>query len=256
MRTYAALLCTALTPVSWSAGPAPGGERAAFYLEGPPGAVLTDKLSVSNPDTRPHDVALRATGSWISFTRQRVTVPARTRADVPFTVSVPPGAGPGDHPAAVVADGDGRRVSVPVAVRVSGSALPALAVEHVRVSGTGDGAVIRYALVNRGNTVLTPRLTIHAEGLFGEVLRRVPDGVPAELAPGRSVRLSQPWPGAPVLDRVTVRVTAEAPGAQEVSASGAYTPLPWLWPVLGGLGLTGAVFGVRRWRRRARGTTA
>ncbi|MET9642011.1 hypothetical protein ACFZB6_03105 [Streptomyces syringium] len=255
-------------PRPWSAAPAPGGtrgpgaeDRSSFFLEGGPGTVIEDRLTVVNPGDRARTVALRGTGPWIALAEWRVRVPPRTRADVPLTVTVPAGTAPGDHHAAVVATGDGLRVRVPMAVRVSGSALPALTVEHVRVSGAGGSAVIRYALVNRGNTTLAPRLTIRAKGHFGEVLHRVARDVPAALAPGGSVRLTERWPDAPRLEPVEVRITAQAPGAAPATASGSYTPLPWLVPAVpAGLGL--AVAGVagrllvRRRGRRGAGATA
>ncbi|MCC2278524.1 hypothetical protein LKL35_24315 [Streptomyces sp. ET3-23] len=221
----------AAEPQPWWAAPA--GGRSAIALEGAPGTVFEDRLSVVNPGTAPRTVELRATGAWIALAERRVRVPPRTRADVPLSVTVPTGAVPGEHPAAVAVGGDGRQLQVPVTVRVTGPTLAALSVEHVRVSGTGRGAVIHYALVNRGNTVLAPHLEIRAAGVFGEVLHRAADGVPAELPPGRGVRLAEPWPGAPRLDRVRVSVTATAPGAAHSTASGTYTPLPWLLPGLG-----------------------
>ncbi|MEX2985853.1 hypothetical protein [Streptomyces sp. C36] len=251
----------------WTAAPVPGAKggggggrgpqesRSAFYLEGTPGTVLEDKLSVRNPGDRPHTVELRGTGPWISLAARRVDVPPRTRADVPLTVTVPAGTPPGDHSAAVVVSGGGRWVRVPMAVRVGGPALSALSVEHVRVSGTGRSAVIRYALVNRGNTALAPRLTIRAEGLFGELLSRPASGVPDRLPPGRSVRLEERWPGAPRLDRAAVRVTATAPDGTRAAASGSYAPLPWLGPALAGLGALAAAAVARRLLRRRGSST-
>ncbi|MDT0448638.1 COG1470 family protein [Streptomyces hesseae] len=243
---------------SWTAAPAPGGrkaptaeDRSSFYLEGAPGSVLEDKLTVVNPGDRRLTVELSGSDPWISLAAGRVSVPPRTRADVPLTVTVPAGTAPGDRSAAVTASGDGRRVRVPMAVRVAGTAFAALSVEHVRVSGTGRDAVIHYALVNRGNIALAPRLTIRAEGLFGQVLRREAAGVPAALAPGESVRLAERWPEAPRLDRVAVRVTATTPDGTRAAASGAYTPLPWLGPALAGAaGLVAAGAAVRLVRRR------
>ncbi|WP_079110762.1 hypothetical protein [Streptomyces roseifaciens] len=269
------LLCTSVTPAAtaadddrpWSAAPAPAGteapgpdDRASFYLEGAPGTVFTDKLSVVNPADRERSFALRGAGTWISFPRQQVRVPARTRANVPVRVTVPGDAEPGDHSGAVVVSGEGREVRVRLALRVSGGpALPALAVENVRVSGAGTGgAVIRYALVNRGNRTLTPRLAIRADGVFGTVLRRTVADAPAELAPGRVVRRVERWPDAPRLDSVTVRVTAVAEGGVRASGSGSYTPVRWVLPVGGGVVLAlagGAVVLVRR-RRRGAGSGA
>ncbi|MEU1821726.1 hypothetical protein ABZ502_04615 [Streptomyces abikoensis] len=253
------------SPPSWTAAPAPGGgkaptaeDRSSFYLEGAPGAVLEDKLTVVNRGDRRLAVELSGSTPWISLAARRVTVPPRTRADVPLTVTVPAGTALGDRSAVVTASGDGRRVPVPMAVRVAGTALAALSVEHVRVSGRGRDAVIHYALVNRGNITLAPRLTIRAEGLFGQVLRRQAAGAPTALAPGESVRLAERWPEAPRLDRVRVRVTATTPDGTGAAAYGSYTPLPWLRPAFAGaaglVAALGVVRGVRR-RRAARSRT-
>ncbi|UQI43383.1 hypothetical protein M1P56_02780 [Streptomyces sp. HU2014] len=262
--TATAVLLTAPAALAaappWTAAPATNGKgapaRTAFYLEGGPGAVLEDSLSVANPADQPRSLELRGSGPWIALAAKRVRVPPRTRADVPFTVTVPSGARPGDHSAALVVTGGGREARIRLALRVTGGpALAALAVEDVRVEKAGTGAVIRYALVNRGNTTLAPSLAIRADGLFGTVLRRAASGVPAELPPGGRVRLAEPWPGAPRLDRVDVRVTATAPGGAHASATGAWTPLPWVLPALGVFALalvTSAGLFVRR-RLRARG---
>lgn len=266
----ALLLCASAVPAAaaaddrpWSAAPAPAGteapgpdDRASFYLEGAPGTVFTDKLSVVNPADRERSFTLRGAGPWISLARQQVRVPARTRANVPLRVTVPGDAEPGDHPGAVVVSAEGREVRVRLALRVSGApALPALAVENVRVSGAGagGGAVIRYALVNRGNRALTPRLALRADGVFGTVLRRAVADPPGELAPGRVVRRVERWPDAPRLDSVTVRVTAVAEGGVRAGGSGAYTPVRWVGPVGGGVVLVlagGAVVLVRRFGQR------
>ncbi|MFC5722171.1 hypothetical protein ACFP1Z_18570 [Streptomyces gamaensis] len=249
----------------WAVVPVPAGrsgpgaeDRSAFYLEGTPGTVLEDRLSVVNPADRPLTLELRGTGPWIALGARRLEVPARTRADVPVGVSVPADAGPGDHPAAILATADGRTARVRLTVRVRGAALPALAVENLRVGGDGGGAVIHYALVNRGNTVLVaPRVAIRAEGLFGEVLRRTPDGVPSALPPGGRAPLAERWPGAPRWDLVTVRVTATARGAAPAVGSAGYVPWRWLGPtgVLAG-GVCGCAVWLRlRMRMRFRPTT-
>ncbi|MFD3517072.1 hypothetical protein [Streptomyces sp. NPDC058657] len=245
----------------WTAGPVSGGssrpargERPCFYLQGPPGTVFTDKLSVTNPGREPRTVDLRAEdaeGAWIALATARVKVPPRTRADVPFTVTVPAGARPGDHPGAIVASApDGRQQRTAVRLRVSGPTLAALSVEDVRIGADG----VRYALVNRGNTTLAPRVAVHAQGLFGELLDRRPHPAP-ELAPGRRVEVTEPWADgvAPALDRAEARLTVTAGGGirEEATATAHFVPRG---PVLGGgavlllAGAGGALWTVRRRR--------
>ncbi|MFB7010143.1 MULTISPECIES: hypothetical protein [unclassified Streptomyces] len=269
------------TPTSgeaaWTARPAVSGSgaddgRPYFYLEGPPGTVLQDRLSVTNPGRAPVTVRLSGadaynaedggfsvrrgtgstgTGAWLRTAAAEVTVPARTRADVPFSVTVPTGATPGDHPGAIVVRGGGRSVGLRVQLRVGGPTLAALTVEDVSVSGR----TIHYTLVNRGNTVLVPRITVGAEGAFGTLLRREARTLPVELLPGQRVRLAEPWRDAPALDSTTVRLRVTAAGGAHGEATARAVFVPWL-PVTGGalLILAAVAAGAYAYRlRRSRG---
>ncbi|MFB6991299.1 hypothetical protein [Streptomyces sp. NPDC056304] len=262
---------------AWTARPAVSGSgtddgRPYFYLEGPPGTVLQDRLSVTNPGTAPVTVRLSGadaynaeyggfsvrrgtgstgTGAWLRTAAAEVTVPARTRADVPFSVTVPAGATPGDHPGAIVVRGGGRSVGVRVQLRVGGPTLAALTVEDVSVSGR----TIHYTLVNRGNTVLAPRITVGAEGVFGTLLRREARTLAVELLPGQRVRLAEPWRDAPALDSATVRLRVTAAGGAHGEATARAVFVPWL-PVTGGalLILAAVAAGAYAYRlRRSRG---
>ncbi|MCX3063402.1 COG1470 family protein [Streptomyces beihaiensis] len=198
------------------------------------------------------------TSAWITFADRTVRVPARTRADIPFTVSVPRDATPGDHPGAVVARADGRESAVAVRLRVSGPTLSALTVEHVHVvrgGGAGGGTSIAYEVVNRGNTTLHPRLTVKADGVLGTVLDKRPRALPVDVPPGRRVRLTEPWPHAPALDAVDVKVTVTAGGGAADSATVDARFVPWgaVGGALAALAATGCVTAwyVRRRRRPA-----
>ncbi|MFJ3975109.1 hypothetical protein [Streptomyces sp. NPDC090021] len=274
-------------PAAGTAAARPGGTRPYFYLEGAPAAVLEDRLALTNTTDRERTVTLRGAdayntadgalavrpatpvpgaasapgaGSWFSFgAGATVRIPPRTRAVVPFTVTVPPTSSPGDHPAAVIAAEAGREVGVRVHLRVGGPTLAALTVEDVAVRGRGAASVVAYTLVNRGNVALAPELDIRAEGVFGEVPGRGPRAVPVELLPGQRVELTEPWPGAPALDRVRVTVTVTAPGGARAAGAASAWFLPWRaagWTGLGLLGLGGTALGALflvRGRRPRRG---
>ncbi|MER6565625.1 hypothetical protein ABT288_05420 [Streptomyces sp. NPDC001093] len=236
----------------WSIAPA-GGGRPSFYAEGPPGTVLQDTVSVTNPGRAPVVVRLSGTGLRTVFAEKAeggIRVPARTRAEVPFTVTVPAGAAPGDRSGAVVArDTRGRTASVPVRLRVGGPALAALTVEHLAVHADR----ITYELVNRGTTVLVPRLAVRADGVLGRLLDRAPRTLPVHLRPGARVRLAEPWPDRPALDAVDVRLTVTAPGGAHGTATTSARFVPW--PTVAGtsgalLVGTVAVLAVRRRRSR------
>ncbi|MCX4581719.1 hypothetical protein [Streptomyces sp. NBC_01481] len=271
--TLAALLCALCAPVARAADAAwtvrPGGDRPYVYLEGVPGTVLEDTLSVTNPGTKPLTVRLRpadayntetgalavrgarmshAEGTWITLASESVRVPPRTRAQIPFSVTVPPGALPGDHPGAIVAASGGREAGVRIHLRVSGPTLAAFTVEQVSVSG----GVIHYSLVNRGNTALTPRVTIRADGLFGEVLRRAPRTLPVELLPAQRVTLTEKWPDHPSLDSVTVHVESTAPGDARAKGSASATFVPWATVAGSAAGLLAAAGGTVWFLRRRR----
>ncbi|WP_431044050.1 hypothetical protein ACQUSR_20555 [Streptomyces sp. P1-3] len=247
----------AAAPRDWSMAPS-GDGRGYVHLEGRPGAVLKDTLSVSNPGGRARTVLLRGTGApapWLAFAERALTVPPRTRADVPFTVTVPLETPPGDRSGAIVADGGGRTAAVRVRLRVTGTPLAALSVEDLKVvARAGGGASIHYTLVNRGNTVLRPRLAVRADGLFGEVLRRRARPLPVALPPGRRTGLTEDWAGAPGLDAVEVRLTVTAAGGARDTATTSYRAAPG-WAVVsaaGALAVAAVGAGAAYVRRRGR----
>ncbi|NGN65362.1 DUF916 domain-containing protein [Streptomyces sp. A7024] len=243
--------------------------RPFFYAEGAPGAVLEDAVAVTNRGDKPLTVRLRgadaynkgdgsfairaekrskSTGAWLAFARTKVTVPPRTRAEVPFSVTVPRDATPGDHPGAVVvesASGEARSDGIRLHLRVAGPQLAAIDVE--KVSAQSDG--IHYTLVNRGNTALSPKLAVRAKGFYGDVLRHGPRDVGVELLPGQRARLTAKWPGTSALDSVDVRLTVTAAGGARASGTTEYTAVPWGWIVL--VVLVGGGAAAAWWRRRA-----
>ncbi|MEU3032417.1 hypothetical protein ABZ785_33015, partial [Streptomyces incarnatus] len=228
---------------SWSLAPV-GGPRPSFYAEGAPGTALQDTVAVTNPARTPVTVRLRGTGLPVVLARSALTVPARTRAEVPFTVSVPSGSAPGDRSGTIEArDGAGRTASVPVRLRIAGPRLAALTVEQVALHPDG----ITYQLVNRGTTVLVPTLAVRAAGTFGRVLDRAPRPLPVRLAPGTRRTFGEPWHGRPFLDRVDVRLTVTAGGAHATAVT--FVPRGTLGALAGIAAATAALL-VRRRRRR------
>ncbi|MFF4038738.1 WxL protein peptidoglycan domain-containing protein [Streptomyces sp. NPDC001816] len=282
---------------SWSVYPVASkvAARPYFYLSADPGQTLADKVAVANKTGRPLTFRLyaadayntardggfavrtlkermRGVGAWARPARSRVTVPGHRTVTVPFTLRVPRGAEPGDHPGAIVAldervdPGSGRlalgvqrAVGARVYLRVGGPTLSAISVEQVHIShhqplvpGLGDStATIGYTLRNTGNVTLDPKVELKARGLFGRtLLDRDLTGVPSELLPGQRVRLTETWYGAPQLDWGDITLTASAPDTRQ-SASASFFALPWL--LAGLVFVAGVVTGVLLVRaRRAR----
>ncbi|MFJ6519481.1 hypothetical protein ACIQJ4_14705 [Streptomyces filamentosus] len=250
-----ALPASPSSSAEWTAAPAAG--RPYAYLEGPAGSVLEDTLSVTNPGPRPLTVTLTGDGAAaVAFAARSVTVPGRTRADVPFAVTVAADTPPGEHRGTVRAGAGARSVRVDLRLKVSGPELAALTVEDARVDrATGT---LHYTLVNRGSTVLDrPRLAVRADGLLGTVLDRPGRPLPLSLRPGERAPRTEPWPDPPALDSVTVRLTATVPGAAPATtATGAVFASA---PALAGaaaplLAAGGAAYALRR--RRTKGAPA
>ncbi|MFE7950672.1 WxL protein peptidoglycan domain-containing protein [Streptomyces sp. NPDC057426] len=284
----------------WAVYPAASqlGSRPYFYLSADPGTTVTDEVTVANRTGTPRTFRLygadaynterdggfairtsrekqTGAGAWIEPARTRVTVPARSSVTVPYTLTVPEDAEPGDHPGAVVAldervepGGKGsvavgvqRAVGARVYLRVNGPTVPALAVEDVTldqdrplVPGTGTStALISYTLHNRGNVTLDPRVALRAEGLFGRtLLARDLAEIPSELLPRQRIRLTERWRGSPQFDWGEVTLTATAKDVRE-SGRASFLALPWLAAATVLAGGAAALTGLRVRRRRGSG---
>ncbi|MFL5995295.1 MAG: WxL protein peptidoglycan domain-containing protein [Streptomyces sp.] len=286
---------------SWSVYPVSSkiAARPYFYLSADPGTTISDRVVVANKTAGPLTFRLyaadayntardggfavrtvhekqRGVGAWAKPATSRITVPAHGKVTVPFTLHVPQGAEPGDHPGALVAlderidKGSGslalgvqRAVGARVYLRVGGPTLSAIAVENVHIShsqplvpGFGTStSMISYTLHNTGNVTLDPKVELRAKGLFGRtLLSRDLSRIPSELLPGQRVHLTEPWRGAPQLDWGDITLTASAQDTRE-SASASFFALPWPAAlVLLAVLVVGTVLFVRARRNRAVGS--
>ncbi|KQX16969.1 hypothetical protein ASC82_01635 [Streptomyces sp. Root431] len=282
----------------WAVYPAAAklGSRPYFYLSVDPGTSLTDRVTVTNKTAAPLTFRLygadayntdrdggfavrtqqekqTGAGAWIKPQRTRVTVPARSAVTVPYTLTVPADADPGDHPGALVAlderispSGQGsvamgvqRAVGARVYLRVNGPTVPALAVEDITLTqdrplvpgAGGSSAVVSYTLHNRGNVTLNPKVALKAEGLFGRtLLARDLGGVPSELLPRQKIRLTERWSGSPQFDWGDVTLTASAKGVKETGTV-SFLALPWLAAGILLVAVPTGFLGLRMRRRRA-----
>ncbi|MCH5675924.1 WxL protein peptidoglycan domain-containing protein [Streptomyces gilvus] len=285
---------------SWSVYPVSSkiAARPYFYLSADPGTSLSDKVVVANKTAAPLTFRLyaadayntardggfavrtvhekqRGVGAWARPARSRITVPAHGEVTVPFTLRVPEGAEPGDHPGALVAlderidKGSGplalgvqRAVAARVYLRVGGPTVPAISVENVHIGhsqplvpGFGTStSTISYTLHNTGNVTLDPKVELRAKGLFGRtLLSRDLSRIPSELLPGQRVHLTEPWRGAPQLDWGDITLTASAQDTRE-SASASFFAVPWIaTAVLLAVLAVGGVLFVRTRRTRVVG---
>ncbi len=304
----AAAFVTALLPMAqtaqaadngaWAISPTKQGTftaRQYFFLELSPGATVRDSVTVKNAgkarqvlDIYPADAfnvesgagfALRKrgeknndVGSWITLDKTRVEVPPEGSVNVPFTLTVPRGASPGDHAGGIVsieqapAPSGGnsqiliqRALAVRTYVRVSGPLTPSLVITKVDLLvqparlpfvGQQGGATVTYTVRNSGNVRLSGERVITLEGLFGRTLRDTGRAPVPEILPGSTVVLTESFTKMPVLNEVTANVRLIASdGKVDTSGSASALAISWVFLFLL-LMVVGAIILAVWWSRR------
>ncbi|MFE2728621.1 WxL protein peptidoglycan domain-containing protein [Kitasatospora sp. NPDC059327] len=294
-------------PTTWSVQPSTErgpDDRPFFRFALAPGARQVDWVAVTNAGDTPLTVDLYTqdafttaaggfdllaagrppadVGSWIRLKQTRVTVPARSRSDVPFELAVPDNASPGDHSGGVVASiaGPGRdaagnqvlvdrRVGTRVYLRVDGPLRPALgagalnADVHTALDPFDGALTVTYTVRNTGNVRLGARPELTVRGPRGLTTKRQRLDPMPELLPGASQTRTARLDGVTQAFRLDVDLTVHpipVPGGPAETGSTAHArttvwAVPWV--VVGTSALLLAVIAsllVRR-RRQANETT-
>jgi hypothetical protein len=230
---------------------------AVFALKAADG-YLTDK---GRFNMLPSDRKSVDGGTWIAV-QPTVSVPAKGTKVVPFRITVPRAATPGDHPAGIAASvlsasGTVRvesRVGFRVLLRAGGTARPALTATHLTAhyspswnpfrSGTVQ---LSYNTTNSGNVRLDARGRMAVSSLFG-AHARARDFNGGELMPGagrpESATLGGVWP----LGRLATTVKLTPAGGTPVTVTTSTWALPWSHLIL----LAVVVALLLLWRRAAR----
>ncbi|WP_033293988.1 hypothetical protein [Amycolatopsis jejuensis] len=274
--------------------------RASLGYSATPGAIVKDFVAVSNVGTTPVTVKIYASdafntpeggfdllaagkpsvdaGAWTKPDKVSVSLAPRSVSIVPFTLTIPANAAPGDHAAGIVAaltteqtGANGQKVSVEqrvgarVYLRVTGELKPRLAITGLTGSyaatpfGRGD-ATVSYTVRNTGNTRLSGKQRVSVSTPWGstvdaEQLPPIPELLPGGLFKvTTTVRglLPAGWLDAAVhVDPVPVAGFTDQVGPVDESVTLSAVP----WAALGVLaalllGLA-AVLYVRRRRRSA-----
>ncbi|MER7006056.1 DUF916 domain-containing protein [Dactylosporangium sp. NPDC000555] len=237
--------------IQWAVGPAPsvsGDARATIDYTLPPETEITDRVAISNLGNEALTLAVYATdafttpegsftlltadqrpvdlGSWISFETPTVTIAPGTTVQIPFRMTLPKDATPGDHAAGIVAsrqvagsaDGNTRlavdqRVGTRVYVRVNGALNPDLSITELSVDYgaamypfRNRDATVKYTVRNGGNIRLGGTGAISLLAPFGaRMAKSQPLSIPP-LLPNESFTGTITIGGAFPAGRVTARM--------------------------------------------------
>jgi len=301
---------------TWTVEPAtadgPDG-RVSHRIDAEPGQTVADHVAVTNFSAHPATFELYASdglvtadgqfdllpagatptdsGAWVAIgeggvpaaegsTPLRVEVDPEATVTVPFTLTVPADATPGDHPAGIVAAlvpaaGEQQvsfdaRVGVRLHLRVAGDVVPALSVSDVQATYASSwnpfaaGAVeVDYTVTNEGNVRLGAGTAVEAAGPFGWGEASAEGTPQRELLPGQSatstVVLDGTWPLGRMSGDVTVIPVVVGDDVvevevQQVSAGWSTWAVPWAQLALLALAIT-LVLLARRSRRRREAAT-
>ncbi|MFI5912381.1 hypothetical protein [Dactylosporangium sp. NPDC051541] len=210
-----------------------GKASAVFALSAADG-YLTDK---GRFNMLPADQPSKDGGTWIAVQKSVTVGPNETKV-VPFTITVPRDATPGDHPAGIAASilstsgtvSVDSRVGFRVMLRATGTLTPAVTATQLTVryerswNPLRAGTVhIGYTTTNSGNVRVEPRGRAEVAGWFNS---RGHDAGGGELLPkgARSDRATVG--GVWALGRVTTTVTITGAGPPVTVSAGSWL-IPW-----------------------------
>ncbi|MBF4459565.1 hypothetical protein [Pseudoclavibacter sp. VKM Ac-2867] len=287
-------------PPAWSIDTVDGDRgsgRPNFTYDVNPGDVIADSMNVTNTGPGALELTIYAAdafttatgavdilengepsvdaGTWVAPGTGSVSLEPGASIDVPFTLTVPADATPGDHSAAIVASllpGDStdqvkveRRLGLRIDMRVSGELAPTAEIRSLAtnwgaagVNPFGGGTTtVSYELVNTGNVRLSSLEDLRLSGIGGAAGVAMTGGEIPELLPGSAVTITReittgaigPLTGALTVYLQPVGAFTDVPVA--VTADLSAFALPWSLVTLVVLLLVaaaGIVFWF--WRRR------
>jgi hypothetical protein len=291
------------TTARWGIAPGPSeteGERSEFAFTLNPGESLVDRVAITNLSpvdltfdiysadgiiTDDGDPAILDQfspvvdlGAWIGFNQIEVTVPAESSIGLPFRVTVPSDALPGEHCGGLVASlqradaapADATslvvdaRTAVWTCVTVPGEVAAALDLDAVGVryrpgrGGFGGGTVeVTGEVVNTGNLRLASVARLRVKSPWGWWERTGADVSLAEVLPGQSLPFSVTLDGVPPWARLGVELTLapvarpDLPRAPDQWVTRSVWAAPWI-AALGALALAGLGYWLATIRRRHR----
>ena len=258
--------------IAWSvqtADNANGTGRANFAYAVDPGAVVSDTMIVVNTGTEALPLSVYAAdaftaasgeidvltdgtpsqdaGTWVSVERTSVELAPGESVEIPFTVTVPADARPGDHSAGIVTSltsrdaasslSVDRRLGTRINLRVAGDLAPAATATSLTARYEpswnpfeSGRVIVEYSLENTGNTRLTGADTISVDGPLSATT--TPTQLP-EIVTGSTIEAARAMPAFSfgwIAGRATIEPEGVGLGAGTVApivAEFGIVAIPW-----------------------------
>lgn len=208
----------------------------------PADALTTDQGGFA---LRGRDEAQTGIGRWTTLPFDTITLEAGTQKQVPFRLTVPAAATPGDYAGGIILEAPPRqgtpsevaeqtavqlnvveRVGVRLYLKVSGTVRAGLSTGELE--STDDNGVIAISLpiTNTGNVILTPKATAVARGRVGGTTE-LTFGQVESLLPGQTTTLRATWPDPPNLVWAQVEAAVQYEGGT-ARAQADVRRVPWV----------------------------
>ncbi len=243
-------------------------ESDFFYIDLAPGAAIDANAIVSNhtdaavtllnyavdgQSTEQGAFALAAQGdvqtaigSWITLDAESITIPAQSDLTVPFRLSVPANATPGDYAGGLIIQsppvegattsegGDAavrldvvQRQGVRIYLTVAGTAQTALGHGDLTWERTGDTVTFTLPIENTGNTILYPTASLSLNSIIGATTE-LTFAAPESILPSATLNLEATLSQAAFIQMGSADATLVSDaGTEQITASFFYVPW-WL----------------------------
>jgi hypothetical protein len=270
--------------------------RSRFSYQAAPGQTVTDNYEVRNTGTTAQVMRVFSTdayntadgsyglldttaqptdaGGWVAFADGAtfVDVPLEAGASrlVPFALTVPADAAPGDHAAGIVISVTSpqgqilvdRRVATRLYVRVPGDLQPALTISSISsayeaaASPLDGSTTVTFTVANKGNVALGATMVVGVNTYLGLAASDVVREELSEMLPRSTREITVEVPGVAQLGYLNPYVSMAPTVAEDAMNPGALTTvdrdtvtfaIPWWLVVV--VALAGAVWLVARVRR-------
>lgn len=208
--------------------------KTIFVKKIAPGASVSDAVAVTNSGSEAKTVMVYATdsvpssggafacaqavempkqaGKWIALSQTAVSIPAGATVTVPFSITVPQEAEPGESNGCIVlqekkeATVEGGislnfRTAIRVAILVDGDIRKEVSTVGVDVSSKGSNVTVSPVVKNTGNVSVDVAVTGQLKTLFGTVIREHSDTFPLlrDQVTSWNIELPKPFWGGFVL---------------------------------------------------------